>query len=195
MAPFFSSTNCIKRGMYTYTEGPEKETVYRLPGTPVLKRYLFKLSYEDKYRFGVLTYPEYCEWMLELQKEAEEKANASSEGHTFWANDDEERTNLTSSDYSEFLANNSVNIANSNSFDFDKLANEFAQSESSIDNVLSADPVDQVCADSAPCAESSETNLDEILANVNKDMHGGNTILSQEEIEALFAAAAAGNLS
>ena len=95
---------------------------------------------------------------------------ASSSGNTFWQSDQQERTNLSSNDYNDFLSSNSVDVSNRNTVDFDKLANE-------VNN-------------SAPAAEAAppppaDTNLDEVLANVNKDMHGGDAILSQEEIEVI----------
>lgn len=192
MAPFFSSNNCIKRGMYVLDEEAYKnrEIPYHLPNVPVLKKYLFNLSYEEKYRFGILTVYEYYEWMKELAEEAQKEAEKSTEGHTFWASDEGERKNLDADAYQDFLANNSVSVSNSTAFDFDALAKEFSGGDSSsTEEAATAAPAEEA----APAAASDEVNMDEILANVNKDIHGGDAILSQEEIEALFAAAAAGN--
>lgn len=196
MAPFFTSKNCIKRGMYVLDEEAYSKTEipYHLPNVPVLKKYLFNLSYEEKYRFGILTVYEYYEWMKELAEEAQKEAGEaekSPEGHTFWASDEGERKNLDADAYQDFLVNNSVSVSNSTAFDFDALAKEFSGSDSTPPAEDSAPSTEE--ASSPTPAVSDEVNMDEILANVNKDIHGGDAILTQEEIEALFAAASAGN--
>ena len=162
------------------------------PRNPVVKWYNVKMSYEEKYRFGHITYEEYCAWMYELMNNpqgSEDGASegtseggaytASSAGNTFWEGDSEKRNNLSSNDYNDFLSNNSVDVSNRNTVDFDKLASE-------VNGGAAPAPAP---AEAAPPAD---TNLDEVLANVNKDMHGGDAILSQEEIEALFAQANGG---
>ncbi|MBR5897512.1 MAG: hypothetical protein IKZ39_07845, partial [Lachnospiraceae bacterium] len=160
------------------------------PRNPVVKWYNVKMSYEEKYRFGHISYEEYCAWMYELMNSPQEPQDdaaegsgegnaytASSSGNTFWQGDQEKRNNLSSNDYNDFLSSNSVDVSNRNTVDFDKLASE-------VNNSAPA-------AEAAP-PPSADTNLDEVLANVNKDMHGGDAILSQEEIEALFAQANGG---
>lgn len=143
----------------------------------LIKWYEVKMTYEEKYRFGLLTYGEYIEWMQELQdaetvNDTQEVACASGElteddKGTFWHKDGGERKNVSSGDYTEFLSENHVDVSNRNTVDFDKLATEV----------------------NGP-AVSEEVSCDDILKQVNKDIHG-DTYLSQEEIEALFAASAA----
>ena len=190
-----SSDSSGKRS-YVYSPSAElyamAEITPNAPRNPVVKWYNVKMSYEDKFRFGHITYEEYCAWMYELmnsQQQGDEDAQAgqessdgsaytaSSSGNTFWQSDQQERTNLSSNDYNDFLSSNSVDVSNRNTVDFDKLANE-------VNNSTPA-------AEAAP-PPPADTNLDEVLANVNKDMHGGDAILSQEEIEALFAQANGG---
>lgn len=142
--------------------------------SPVIKWYQVKMTYEEKYRFNLLTYPEYLEWMEELSKEE----SASNDGKTFWSNDSGERTNVSSAEYEDFLANNNIDVSNSSTINFEALAA----------SVNGSEPVAEI---PPPPADAYEPSMDEILANVNKDIHGGDAILSQEEIEALFAAAAA----
>ena len=194
-----SSEGSVKK-IYTYSPSAELYALAEIPPNaprnPIIKWYNVKMSYEDKYRFGHITYEEYCAWMYELMntpqvapegsdvESAEGNAyTASASGNTFWQEDAEKRNNLSSNEYKDFLSSNSVDISNRNTVDFEKLASE----------------VNAEAAASAPAAEAApppppaETNLDEVLANVNKDMHGGDAILSQEEIEALFAQANGGN--
>ena len=186
-----SSDSSGKRS-YTYSPVAElyalAEVSPNAPKNAVVKWYNVKMSYEDKYRFGHITYEEYCAWMYELMnapQETQESSDdakedgsvyaASSSGETFWNKDRQERTNLSANDYNDFLSSNSVDVSNRNTVDFDKLASE----------VNSAAPA----AEAPPPAASENVDVDEVLANVNKDMHGGDAILSQEEIAALFAAA------
>ncbi len=160
-----------KRETYTYTYNAglkdSHDNPIKLPYSPVIKWYETKLSYEEKYRFGKLTPQEYMEWMQELSKKAEE------DSHTFWQNDTEARNNISSSEYEEFLANNHVDIRNDTTVDVEKLLGEMETS-------------------SPGMSTDYEPDINEVLANVDKDIHGGN-ILSQEEIEALFAEAGGSN--
>ena len=159
------------------------------PRNPVIKWYQTNMTYEEKYRFGHITYEEYCAWMYELMNQAQAEAqaeaaqesntqNASGEGGTFWHNDQAERTNISSTDYNDFLSQNDVDISNRSTIDFDKLASEVGNASEA------AAP-----APAPPPVASQEVDVNDVLANVNKDMHGGDAILSQEEIEALFAQA------
>ena len=183
-------------GKRTYTYSPVAE-LYALaevspnaPKNAVVKWYNVKMSYEDKYRFGHITYEEYCAWMYELMNAPQETQESSAEtqsggsvyaassaGETFWNGDQQERTNLSANDYNDFLSSNAVDVSNRNTVDFDKLASE----------VNSATPAP--AAEAPPPAASEDVDVNEVLANVNKDMHGGDAILSPEEIAALFAAA------
>ena len=184
-------------GKRTYTYSPSAE-LYALaeispnaPRNAVVKWYNVKMSYEDKYRFGHITYEEYCAWMYELmnppQETPEESGDAqsdgsvyaaSSAGETFWNGDQQERTNLSANDYNNFLSSNAVDVSNRNTVDFDKLASE-----------VNSAPAPAEAASSPAPAASEDVDVNEVLANVNKDMHGGDAILSPEEIAALFAAA------
>ena len=186
-------------GKRTYTYSPVAE-LYALaevspnaPKNAVVKWYNVKMSYEDKYRFGHITYEEYCAWMYELMNTPQETQEspsdtqsdgsvyaASSAGETFWDGDRHERTNLSANEYNDFLSSNSVDVSNRNTVDFDKLASE-------VNSGAASAPAPAV--EAPPPAASEDVNVDEVLANVNKDMHGGDAILSPEEIAALFAAA------
>lgn len=164
-----------------------------VPRNPIIKWYQTSMTYEEKYRFGHITYEEYCAWMYELMNEAQQNQNREQgpaqgqtqaqdrgENITFWHDDSAERTNISSNDYNDFLSQNNVDISNRSTVDFDKLASEVGAQNSAPAPAAEAAP---------PPAASEEVDVNDVLASVNKDMHGGDAILSQEEIEALFAAA------
>lgn len=193
-----SSDSSGKRS-YTYSPVAElyalAEVSPNAPKNAVVKWYNVKMSYEDKYRFGHITYEEYCAWMYELMnapQETQESSDdakedgsvyaASSSGETFWNKDRQERTNLSANDYNDFLSSNSVDVSNRNTVDFDKLASE-------VNSTATADSSPSPATEAPPPAASEEVDVNEVLANVNKDMHGGDAVLSPEEIAALFAAA------
>lgn len=160
--------NTVNKKNITYTYNAlinSKNEPIKLPFVPVIKWYETKLSYEEKYRFGKLTPQEYMEWMKELEDKAKHEAE------TFWENDEKERVNISNQSYEEFLSSNNVDISNNTTLDMEKLLSENAPQ------------------DSAP-VKDYEPNLDEILSNVNKAVHGGADLLTQEEIEALFAQSA-----
>lgn len=188
-----SSDSSGKRS-YTYSPVAElyalAEVSPNAPKNAVVKWYNVKMSYEDKYRFGHITYEEYCAWMYELMNAPQETQEspaetqsdgsvyaASSAGETFWNEDQQERTNISANDYNDFLSSNAIDVSNRNTVDFDKLASE----------INSAAPAP--AAEAPPPAASEEVDVNEVLANVNKDMHGGDAVLSPEESAALFAAA------
>lgn len=145
---------------------------YRAPEGMVIKRWQVKMSYEEKYRFGMLTVPEYYAWMEELAN-AQNEASKVTDDERFWESDTKERKNISSNDYDEFLKENSVDVSNSNTLDFDKLASQ----------------VNSEASNEATPIANDEPDMDAILKQVNSDIHGGNTVLSEEEIAALFAAA------
>lgn len=132
----------------------------------LIKWYQIKMTYEEKYRFGLLTYPEYLEWVESLK-------TTPTTSDTFWKNDQGERTNVSNEDYQSFLAENSIDVSNTTTLDMDDIL-ELAEQASE----------DHIEPDYVP----SESDIDEVLKNVNKDIHG-ETFLSQEEIDAMFAAA------
>ncbi|MBP5151975.1 MAG: hypothetical protein ILP13_03545 [Lachnospiraceae bacterium] len=94
------------------------------PRNALVKWYQQKMSYEEKYRMGLLTYPEYLEWQQELMNAEEAKTTPVEEGSTFWSGDTELRSNISNSDYEDFLAQNNVDVSNSTTVDFEKLKNE-----------------------------------------------------------------------
>ncbi|MBO4617798.1 MAG: hypothetical protein J5717_10610 [Lachnospiraceae bacterium] len=164
-----------------------------VPRNPIIKWYQTNMTYEEKYRFGHITYEEYCAWMYELMN-AQQNGDAQGEGAggaapsadergTFWHNDQAERTNISSNDYNDFLSQNNVDISNRSTVDFDKLASEVGSQASA------PAPAPTPAEAAPPPAASEEVDVNEVLANVNKDIHGGDQMLTQEEIEALFAAA------
>ncbi|MCR5722047.1 MAG: hypothetical protein K6G72_06870 [Lachnospiraceae bacterium] len=194
-----NSSDSSEKRTYTYSPVAElyalAEVSPNAPKNAVVKWYNVKMSYEDKYRFGHITYEEYCAWMYELMNSQSEVSsspkasdappqayNSSSAGETFWHEDHQERTNISQNDYSDFLASNSVDVSNRNTVDFDKLASEV---NSGANSAAASAPV----AETPPPAASEDVDVNEVLANVNKDMHGGDAVLSPEEIAALFAAA------
>lgn len=189
-----NSSDSSGKKSYTYSPVAElyalAEVSPNAPKNAVVKWYNVKMSYEDKYRFGHITYEEYCAWMYELMNAPQETQESSAEtqsdgsvyaassaGETFWNEDQQERTNISANDYNDFLSSNAIDVSNRNTVDFDKLASE----------VSSAAPAP--AAEAPPPAASEDMDVNEVLANVNKDMHGGDAVLSPEEIAALFAAA------
>ncbi len=189
-----NSSDSSGKKSYTYSPVAElyalAEVSPNAPKNAVVKWYNVKMSYEDKYRFGHITYEEYCAWMYELMNAPQETQESSAEtqsdgsvyaassaGETFWNEDQQERTNISANDYNDFLSSNAIDVSNRNTVDFDKLASE----------VNSAAPAP--AAEAPPPAASEDVDVNEVLANVNKDMHGGDAVLSPEEIAALFAAA------
>ncbi|MCR5279315.1 MAG: hypothetical protein K6E19_07715 [Lachnospiraceae bacterium] len=95
-----------------------------VPKNPIVKLYQQKLTYEDKFKLGILTYPEYVQWQQELAEEEAAK-NAESEGSTFWSADGGNRDNISNADYNDFLAQNGIDVSNRNSVDFDSLKSQF----------------------------------------------------------------------
>ena len=162
-----------------------------VPRNPIIKWYQTNMTYEEKYRFGHITYEEYCAWMYELMNQAQSGGGAgdstptADERGTFWHNDQAERTNLSSNDYNDFLSQNNVDISNRSTVDFDKLASEVGAQGAAPAPAPAPAPAEAA----PPPAASEEVDVNEVLANVNKDIHGGDQMLTQEEIEALFAAA------
>lgn len=162
-----------------------------VPRNPIIKWYQTNMTYEEKYRFGHITYEEYCAWMYELMNQAQSGAGSgdstptADERGTFWHNDQAERTNLSSNDYNDFLSQNNVDISNRSTVDFDKLASEVGAQGAAPAPAPAPAPAEAA----PPPAASEEVDVNEVLANVNKDIHGGDQMLTQEEIEALFAAA------
>ena len=161
-----------------------------VPRNPIIKWYQTNMTYEEKYRFGHITYEEYCAWMYELMNQAQNGSQGDStptadERGTFWHNDRAERTNLSSNDYNDFLSQNNVDISNRSTVDFDKLASEVGAQGAAPAPAPAPAPAEAA----PPPAASEEVDVNEVLANVNKDIHGGDQMLTQEEIEALFAAA------
>jgi len=181
MSVIKSGTNFIKQGTYIYDDSS-----YRVIGTPhvqvdgpVIKARQTALSYAEKYRLGILTYPEYLMWQTQImlgladteasEKEADNISAQKDSSGRFWENDSEIRQNVSASDYEQFLVENSIDVSNNASVDIASLLN------------------DTSAADSASPQEE-ETNLDEVLRSVNKDIKGSD-VLTEAEIAALFAAA------
>lgn len=140
--------------------------------SPLIKWYTTNISNEDKLRLGLMTYPEYVAWQQELMKEAAGAAGSN----TFWKDDTEVRENMSTDDYESFLSQNSIDVSNRTAVDFDALAASL-QSGGGVTEAASAD-----------AAPADVADMDAILASVNRDIHGGATLLSQEEIDALFNA-------
>lgn len=159
------------------------------PSTKIIKWYQTKLTYEEKYRFGHLTYPEYIEWQNELylqyceenninpdgtpasESEPEDKAyNATSS--TFWKDDTSARNNVSSDEYNDFLSENNIDVSNNNTVDVSSILADMEGSDP---------PADE------------DVDVNDVLKQVNKDIKG-DSILSEDEIAALFAAAAGGEV-
>ena len=95
-----------------------------LPKNPVIKLYQQKLTYEDKFRLGIITYPEYIQWQTELAQAKADK-DKKEEGSTFWSAEGGNRDNIPSDDYEDFLAQNGIDVSNRTYVDFDSLKNQF----------------------------------------------------------------------
>ncbi|MBP5599787.1 MAG: hypothetical protein J6X48_05875 [Lachnospiraceae bacterium] len=191
MALLYSSSNFIKWWQYkldmeAYVNVPHP---FGVPTGPIIKKWQVKMSFADKYRFGVLTYPEYLEWMQELAEEAaqEEKPKKKAESNTFWANDDGERENLSNADYEKFLAENAINVSNNTTLDIDRIINDVSYAEEPKEALTASDEF----ANKPPAQESEEdveANIQAVLTQLNKDIHG-DSVLTEDEIRALFEAA------
>lgn len=159
------------------------------PSTKIIKWYQTKLTYEEKYRFGHLTYPEYIEWQNELYLQYCEENNLNPDGtpaseselgdkaynatsSTFWKDDTSARNNVSSDEYNDFLSENNIDVSNNNTVDVSSILADME--------------------DSAPPADE-DVDVNDVLKQVNKDIKG-DTILSEDEIAALFAAAAGGEV-
>ena len=191
MALLYSSSNFIKWWQYkldteAYVNVPHP---FGMPTGPVIKKWQVKMSYADKYRFGVLTYPEYLEWMQELAEEAaqEEKPKKKAESNTFWANDEGERENLSNADYEKFLAENAINVSNNTTLDIDRIINDVSYAEEPKEALTASDEFANKPA-AQESEEDVEANIQAVLTQLNKDIHG-DSVLSEDEIRALFEAA------
>lgn len=154
--------NCISLGSYgSVIDGPGRK-----PPCNIIKWYRVKMTLDEKARFNLLTYEEYLEWIKELEERSKEQDK------TFWASDTEERSNVSEDEYEAFLSANNVDVSNSTSVDFDALKQQIEGGDTE---------------EKKPQPE--EPSMDEILSSVNAANHGGDKILSPEEIAALFAAA------
>ena len=153
----------MKKNTNPYANKYGKDVIQRPKyQSPLIKWYQTPMTYEQKYRLGLLTLEEYEEW----QRQLAEEEKAASQPSTFWGNDDGDRENLASDAYNDFLNANNIDISNNNSVDIDSLLGEYGEA--------------------SPIVHLTE---EEILANVEKDIHGGSVMLTEEEIAALFAAA------
>ncbi len=95
------------------------------PKNPIIKLYQQKLSYEEKYKLGILTYPEYVQWQQELMEQEKEKESKAEEGSTFWSADGGNRDNISTEDYNDFLEQNHIDVTNRTYVDFDSLKDQF----------------------------------------------------------------------
>ena len=101
------------------------------PKNPIIKLYQQKLSYEEKYKLGILTYPESVQWQQELMEQEKEKEKEiekepqAGEGSTFWSADGGNRDNISADDYNDFLEQNHIDVTNRTYVDFDSLKDQF----------------------------------------------------------------------
>lgn len=179
-----NTSNFIKYGSYIYDDSARVigSPVQKAEG-PVIKAQRTALSYAEKYRLGILTYPEYLMWQAQIalglasanegnqveEAQAEKPKTDSSSGR-FWEQDSALRQNVSDDDYEKFLRENSINVSTNATVDIASLFSDTASE-----------------ASEAP-VEDIETDINDVLKNVNKDIKGSD-ILSEEEIAALFAAA------
>jgi len=186
MAAFFQSSNCIKNGQYMFSSNPYDmgPAEYKFTGN-ILKWYNVKMSYEEKYRFGLLTYEEFCAWQYELMEMAQtgqtDVSAAESDEH-FWDGDTNTRVNLSADDYSTFLETNDIDVSNNTTLDMDELLKNVPQA------LVEATPAPETDEIAMSSSVSDDVDLDAVLRNVTRDIHG-ETFLSQAEIDAMFAAA------
>lgn len=183
-----NNSNFIKQGSYIYDTSS-----YRVIGAPqpakiegpIIKAHQTALSYAEKYRLGILTYPEYLMWQAQISlgladtttqnndspvNESTASTTSDSSGR-FWENDSGIRQNVSEDAYADFLRENSIDVSNNTTLDIQGLLDSNAATES----------------EPEPPADF-EPDINEVLKNVNKDIKG-DTVLSEEEIAALFAAA------
>lgn len=152
------------------------------PSAPIIKWYQTKLTYEDKYRFGHLSVYEYYVWMNELMAKENEDAESESDSvyesngsSTFWKDDTQERTNVSNDEYASFLSENNIDVSNTTKVDIDSI---LAEAEDDVFNTMEENSNHEV----------TEAEINDVLDQVNRDIHG-DAILTEEEIAALFAAA------
>lgn len=146
MAAFFQSGKTIKFGTYSMKTDPDKMPLtFRAPLGNVIKFFQAPMGLAEKAKLGLLTYPEYLEYeeMLKLKEQEEngeeivfedsEEASpkAPRKNQTFWQNDESERKNMSSDDYSDFLSQNNVDVTNSTAVNFDELAKSLEYAGSS----------------------------------------------------------------
>lgn len=177
------SINIIKGNQYTIDEEAftALEIPHHMPYTSIIKRFQIDYSYAEKYKLGIITFDEFQIWQAELAKEREGQAEegdyldelingaVSQKNHTFWENDTSDRLNVSSDAYGEFLLANNLDVSNVNAVDFDALAKQ---------------------QETKPPVEE-EVDLDAILAAAVPmgSNTGTESMLSQAEIDALFASA------
>ena len=126
MADQTKSKTTAKKGLREDTPVFMLEIKKNVPKNALIKLYQQKLTYEDKYKLGILTYPEYIQWQQELaEQEKEKKKESASDGATFWSADGGNRDNISNDDYKDFLAQNNIDVHNSSYVDFDSLKNQF----------------------------------------------------------------------
>lgn len=195
------STTIIKNHFYTY-DPPEPGTAEAAPvhsTDTIIKRFWINYSYEEKFRLGIMTPQEYAAWQMELfqkqqeeqeaERAAKEEASAAEiEGGTFWANDKAVRMNLSSDDYSKFLAENGLDVTNTTAVDVGQLIRQendkvidsigFTTAQGSIDGIFES-------------ADQERAQEEAVMMASTSDNSDPNRVLSEEEIAALFAAMAA----
>lgn len=180
-------------------EAARLEVKKMLQTTNIIKWYQVKMTYEEKFRLGHLTYAEYCAWINELNEKA--SCEPKTGGKTFWANDSKERENISDNDYNDFLMQNNVSIQTKNNFD--DLFSQYSSDASTPQNASSAASAAEItdsetkkeAAPSSNNAVTDSSSTDSLTATLNatlKSMNkaiGGDSILTEDEIQALFAAA------
>ena len=92
-----------------------------------------------------------------------EDSEEEHKNHTFWEDDDGDRSNMSNDSYAAFLAQNGVDVSNSNTVDFSALLKESAQAnaDNGDENVDSQEATDENMVDDTTAEEISEEAISE----------------------------------
>ncbi len=173
----------LKVNQYSYdTKAFELAAVpQKAPFATIIKRYQIDYSFEQKFKLGIITGPEYMAWQAQLYEESLQKEEKSEKkNHTFWEDDEGIRENVSEADYDSFLAVNDLNVSNNAMVDIDAIIRE---SQAAMEeNYAANDPEEDTQA------QEAETAAAEALPGDDDP----NRVLTPDEIAALFAAMGTG---
>lgn len=179
----------LKANQYNYdTTGTELALMpKKMPYSVIIKRFQIDYSLEQKYRLGIMTPPEYAQWVQEKEEElrAQNKPpKKERKNHTFWEDDGGERKNVSENDFAKFLSENSLDVSNTTAVDVAALIQQ--ENEKVLDSVGFETTQDSIAV-ILESAEAEKRQEEEILAAaMGGNADDENRVLSPEEIAALF---------